>query len=153
MKKLILASLVVAQVLLADYRILVSTTDTYNESEVVKKEEIFFGEYHEYQSYLNEISLKVAEGTLNGLSNGANALANGFFREGLKGAGAGAGIGLVFGGIQYMIDKSKADQQYFLLEKISLANGNVELKGFLFSGNKNPVYSKEEVRNYIGEKQ
>ncbi len=153
MKKLILTLLVAATGLFADYNILVSTTDQINESDVIKKEEIYFGEYNDYLSDFKQVMLKASEGTLTGLSGGAGALAQGLFTEGLKAGAAGAGIGLFYGGIQYMIDQSNAAQRYILLEKYTLKDGSYELKSYYFSGNKKPVYEKEEIKKYIGAKQ
>ncbi len=110
MKKILISLILLSQVAFCDYRLHVTTTNAYNQEEVTQETEIFFGDYSTYQDYMKEISLKVAEGTLNGLSSGASSLASGFVGEGLKSAGAGAGIGLFYGGIQYLIDKSKADQ-------------------------------------------
>lgn len=152
MKKLLIL-LVLTQVLFGAYRVTVTTTYEYKASDVTQIEEVFFGEFKEYLINYQEITLKMAEGTLIGLSGSAESLAKGLFKEGLKGGFAGAGIGLVYGGIQHIIDESKANQRYILMERVYLKDGSSELKSNYFVGDKKPLYTQEEIRQFIKENQ
>lgn len=150
MKKLLIL-LVLTQVLFGAYRVTVTTTYGYEPSDVAQTEEVFFGEFKEYLINYQEITFRVVHGTLSGLSASAENLAKGLFKEGLKGGFAGAGIGLVYGGIQHIIDESKANQRYILMERVYLKNGSSELKSNYFAGDKNPVYTQEEIKQLIKE--
>jgi len=107
-------------------------------------QEVFFGTISDYSKKITEINKAVANGTLNGLSAGSQALARGFYGEGLKHIGAGAGIGLIVGLLDPIVMSAYADQQYILVKK----SGD-ELVAVTFFGDKHPSYTQEQIHNIL----
>ena len=145
MKALMVATGLSITSLMADYiTITTKTTPSMNDGK-----EIFFGTVADYTKYVTEIQKNiVARGTLgaaDGLSRGAKALAEGFYGEGLKFAGAGAAMGVVVSLLDPYVMSMYADQEYLLVR----SNGNGELKAVMFIGDKHPSLSEEEIHKIL----
>lgn len=151
LKNILLGLIIASSALMADYEIIETRTDSYDQSMVVSEKEVFFGELSQYNDYLTEIRNKAAEGVLSGLSVGAESLAKGLFKSGAQGAGAGLGIGLIYGALDPFVMSFYSDQFYLRVDSIELSDGTKELKSYFFIGNKNPSYSKDQIKTLIGE--
>ncbi|AHJ11311.1 hypothetical protein [Sulfurospirillum multivorans] len=152
MKKFVFLLFMLTPFLFGDYKLLINTTDNYKQENIISEETIFFGSFDDYMSYRQEIAKKLLAGTaggaIQGLSQGAAQLAQGL-SGGVASGLTGAGVGFVIIAIQEQIDKNRADQRYIELHKITLKDGSTELKSFFFNGNKQPVYTEEEIKDFI----
>ena len=131
--------------LMADYTtIITKTTPSMNGGT-----EIFFGTVADYSKYVSEISKSVTQrgtlGAIDGMSNGAQALARGFAKEGMKSFGAGAAIGMVVGLLDPYVMSLYADQEYVLIR----ADKNGELEAIMFIGDKHPSLSEKQIHNIL----
>jgi hypothetical protein len=139
--------------LLADYKVFVTNT-LPNASG--KEEEVFFGTWEEYGKVQSELFESMAKhgtmGAINGVSNGAKALAEGFIGEGMKSAGAGLAIGLVIGALNPYVMSFYADQEYVLIKNVKLPNGVVARKAIIFVGDKHPSLSEAEIHKILRSK-
>ncbi|WP_060825068.1 hypothetical protein [Sulfurospirillum cavolei] len=124
----------------------------------VNKEEIFCGRRSEYTISLAKLSHSTLSGTLDGLNAGSKAFNAGNVGVGLQNVGAGLGIGLAFGLIQFSIDKYKEDNQYMLVrvysDNTNKATALISLlivdKGL--EENQYRAMLEEEQKNYIARK-
>lgn len=153
MKKLLLLLSFSASALLADFEIIKNKSVSFNDSDVTGKEVIYFGELANYSKEVVDIqknvALKGTEGLINGVSNGSEALAKGFYSAGGNAIGAGVGIGLVIGLLDPFVMEFYADQKFIQVEKVTLKDGTVALQNSYFVGNKHPSYENEEIKDFI----
>ena len=112
-------------------------------------EEVFFGTIADYTKKVSEIQKSIQKnginGALNGMSASSQALAKGFYGEGLKSIGAGVGIGLVYGMLNPIVMSYRYDQEYVLVR----SNGNGELEAVIFIGDKHPSLSKDQIHEIL----
>ena len=134
--------------LTADYTTIVTKTTPSMQGE----KEIFFGRVSDYSNYVTEISKNIAAhgtlGAVDGMSKGAQALARGFYGEGLTYAGAGAAIGIVVGLLDPYVMSMYADQEYMLVR----TDGKGELESILFIGDKHPSLSEAKIHTILQNK-
>ncbi len=146
MNRTLAALLLTASVLTADHTVFITKSVPFDSA---KETEIFFGSLEDYSEAQTEIARRIAEhgtlGAINGMSKGAQALARGFFGEGLKYAGAGAIIGATIGFLDPYVMSFYADQEYILVRRVDLKNGSKALKALFFVGDKHPSLSDEEI--------
>jgi len=157
MKKFLLSAILAAvfsQSVLADYEIFTNQSEPFSSAQIVKKEAVYFGELQDYRKSLEEIQKSMAlhgvNGALEGLSNQSANLAKGLIGEGLKGAGAGLGIGLLIGALDPFVMSFYADQQFVKVYKVQLKDGRTVFMNKFFVGDKHPEYSKEEIQTILG---
>jgi len=148
LKTLILLAGLAGTNLMADYTTIVTkTTPSMNGGK-----EIFFGTLSDYTKYRaeisKEISLRGTLGAIDGMSKGAQALARGFYGEGLKYAGGGAAIGVLVGLMNPYVMSLYADQEYVLVR----TDGKGELKAVMFIGDKHPSLSEEQIHEILKNK-
>ena len=140
--------------LFADYKVFVNKSEPFSNSGIVSKKEIFFGELKEYQKNLADIKKAIAargvNGALEGLNNQAANLAKGFMGEGMKGAGAGAAIGVVIALLDPIVMSAYADQYYLIVYQVKLNNGKVAFMNKFLLGDGNPDLSKQEAYEILG---
>ena len=159
MKKLLVSiglTTLLSSAVFADYKVFVNKSEPFSESQVQKKEVIFFGELEDYRKSLEEIQKNMAArgavGAAEGLSNQSANLAKGLVGEGLKGAGTGLGIGLLIGALDPFIMSIYSDQYYVQVYKVELNNGKTVFMNKFLVGDKNPKLSEKEVKNILGGK-
>ena len=153
MKQSFIALLLSMSALMADYTVFVTKSIPYSGG---TEKEIFFGTLADYSEAQTEIAKQIAQhgtiGAINGMSQGAQALAKGFYGEGLKYAGAGAAIGAGIALLDPIVMDFYADQEYILVRNVDLGGGKRALKAILFIGNKHPSLSAEEIHSILRNK-
>jgi|GEM_PF-2129824 len=136
--------------LTADYTVFVTKSVPFDSA---RETEIFFGTLEDYSEARTEIARRIAEhgtlGAIDGMSRGAQALAKGFFGEGLKYAGAGAVIGATVGFLDPYVMSFYADQEYVLVHRADLPDGTKALKALFFVGDKHPSLPDEEIHTLL----
>ena len=159
MKKLLVSislSALLSSSVFADYKVFVNKSEPFSESQIQKKEVIFFGELENYRKSLEEIQKNMATrgvlGITEGLSNQSANLAKGLIGEGLKGAGTGLGIGLLIGALDPFVMSIYADQYFVQVYKVKLKNGKTVFMNKFLVGDKNPKLSEKEVKSILGGK-
>lgn len=119
----------------ADYEIFKSQTKDLRN--IVKTEEVYFGEY-------NGFAKKIKEGS-------KGAFYQGLF-GGIKNGLSGGGVGLIIGFLDPFVLGSKMDQKYLKVERVEDAKGNVAFKKIMFIGAKGgKEYSEEEIKKIMKE--
>lgn len=153
MKKLFIGLVAGLSVLMADYTVFVTKSIPYSGG---SEKEIFFGKLADYSEAQTEIAKQIAQhgtiGAINGMSQGAQALARGFYGEGLKYAGAGAAIGVGIALLDPIVMDFYADQEYILVRKVDLGGKKKALKAIFFIGDKHPSLSDKEIHNILKNK-
>ena len=140
MKKIFLASILAASSLMAQYKVITTTTGGYNGV----GQEAFFGTMTDYTKERVKINNMLARGTV-GAANGALSQGSNLLASGLQGAAVGAGISLVYGLMDPFIMDFYADQEYVLIKKDSSG----ELKAYYFIGDKHPSLTKEQIHEIL----
>ncbi|BDY11824.1 hypothetical protein [Hydrogenimonas cancrithermarum] len=139
--------------LMADYTVFVTKSIPYTEG---SEKEIFFGTLADYSEAQTEIAKNIAEhgtiGAINGMSTGAQALARGFYGEGLKYVGAGAAIGIGIALLDPIVMDMYADQEYILVKSVDLGEGRKALRAVFFVGDKHPSLSAEQIHSILRNK-
>ncbi len=148
LKTLILLIGLTGTSLMADYTTIITKTTPSMQG----GKEIYFGTVADYTKYVSKIRKNLAKrtalGAINGLSKGAQALAEGFAKEGGNFIGAGAGIGFVFSLLNPYVMSFYADQEFVLIR----ANNNGELESIMFIGDKHPSLSNKEIHKILKNK-
>jgi hypothetical protein len=152
-KKLTVLLFISVSALMADYTVFVTKSIPFSGG---SEKEVFFGTWEEYGKSQSELLESMAKhgtmGAINGVSNGAKALAEGFIGEGMKSAGAGLAIGLVIGALNPYVMSLYADQEYVLIKNVKLPNGVVARKAIIFVGDKHPSLSEAEIHKVLRSK-
>ena len=147
------ASLWLAPRALADHVVMLCKSVPFASDRVTERREIFFGEPADYRAKAAQIArsaaLHGAMGLIEGTAAGAEAFAKGLVSEGLKGAGAGLGIGLVIGALDPFVMSLYADQHYLRVDEVRLDDGTLAWEARFFIGDKHPAYAPEEIRQII----
>lgn len=150
----IVTSIMLSQAASADYEIFTNQSQPFSNSQVQNEKVVFFGEVKDYRKSLEEIQKSMlahgANGVLQGLDSQSANLANGLIGEGLKGAGAGLGIGLLIGALDPFVMSFYADQQFVKVYKVQLKDGKSVFVNKYFVGDKHPTYSKEKINELLG---
>lgn len=145
--------LVFSNSLFADYTVFTNKSEPFSDTEVMQKEEIFFGELKDYQKSLADIQKAlIAHGTMgaiNGINNQSANLAKGLLGEGLKGAGTGVVIGLVVAALDPYVMSAYADQYYIQVNKVKLKNGKTVFMNKFLISDSHPKLSKKEIINIL----
>ena len=140
--------------LLADYKVFVNKSQSFEVSQAPKKEVIFFGELEDYRKSLQEIQKNIVAhgivGAANGLSIQSANLANGLVGEGLKAGATGLGIGLLIGALDPYIMSMYADQLYIKVYKVKLNNEKTVYMNKFFVGDKFPELSEKKIKSILG---
>jgi len=151
--KLLFLIFISVSALMADYTVFVTKSIPYSGG---TEKEIFFGTLGDYSKAQTEISKNIkAHGTIgaiNGMSQGAQALARGFYGEGMKYVGTGAAIGIGVALLDPIVMDMYADQEYILVRRIDLGGGKGALKAIFFVGDKHPSLSAEEIHSILKNK-
>ena len=152
--KLLFVSMIIsASALMADYTVFVTKSIPYSGG---SEKEIFFGTLADYSTAQTEIAKSIkAHGTIgaiNGMSQGAQALARGFYGEGMKYVGAGAAIGIGVALLDPIIMDMYADQEYILVRRVDLGGGKRALKAIFFIGDKHPSLSAKQIHTILRNK-
>lgn len=147
MKKILIACLALTMLANAKYEVFKSQSREIGTP--IKVEEIYFGEDYKFMESLKDKdpSLLIG-GAAAGLTGGALALGG----AAIAGAGIVAGAFVLVAGFDAVVKRSKMDQKYLLVNKITDAKGNVAFKRFLFIGSNGSDYTPEQIKSILGGK-
>jgi hypothetical protein len=138
----------------ADYKVFTNKSEPFVDSQINKKEVIFFGELEDYRKSLEEIQKNIAAhgvvAAANGLSGQSANLAKGLLGEGLKAGATGLGIGILIGALDPFVMSIYADQYYVQVYKVELKNGKTVYMNKFLVGDKHPKLSEKEVKSILG---
>ncbi len=144
MKKLLVTLTALTAMASAEY-----TTFTSQSREIgspVKVEEIYFGEDYKFSEVMKDKDASMLiGGTAAGVTAGATVLGGAT----LATAGLVGGTFILVMALDGPIKRSKMDQKYLLVNRITDAKGNVAFKRTLFVGSNGSDYTPDQIRTFI----
>lgn len=112
----------------------------------VKVEEIYFGEDYKFMEVMKDKDASMLiGGTAAGLTAGAAALGGAT----LAAAGIVGGAFVLVAAFDGPIKRSKMDQKYLLVNRITDEKGNIAFDRTLFVGSNGSDYTPEQIRTFI----